>query len=153
MLTLGRFKALAESYGADLRRWPEELRSEAQALLASSPEARACLGDARVLDEAISAASQREDAVRSPPGEADAALARLRSAVEARIAPRPAHRRPGRGGGRWLPSLPLRWAGMATGGSLAILAGLLIGAMYSSGAAPDNVLTLLDPAPIQVLTD
>jgi hypothetical protein len=152
MLTLGRFKALAESYGVDLRRWPEELRGAAQALLATSAEARACLDKARVLDEAIAAASRREEALRWPPGEADAALARLRSAVEARIAPRPA--RPGAGwSGTRRPLSRLRWAGMATGGSLAILAGLFIGLMYGPAPAADNVLTLLDPAPIQVLTD
>jgi hypothetical protein len=160
MLTLGRFKALAGSYGADLRRWPEALRGEAQALVNVSAEARACLDAARALDEAIEAASRQEDGVLQQPGEAEAALARLRSGVAARIAQSPA-RRAGRrragwgpeGGRRWMLLPQLRWAGVATGGGVAILAGVLIGALYSPAPAPEGVLSLLDPAPIHILTE
>ena len=160
MLTLGRFKALADSYGADLRRWPDEARGEARALLNVSAEARALLDEALALDEAIDAASAGEDAVLWQPGGEDAALARLRSGVAARIAAstrRGAARQrfagvPARGGDGAL-ALYLRWAGMATGGGLAIMAGLLIGVMYASAPAPDGVLTLLEPAPLQILAD
>lgn len=40
MLTPRRLRAMAHSYGADLLRWPDEARAEAQALLEVSPEAR-----------------------------------------------------------------------------------------------------------------
>jgi hypothetical protein len=33
MLTLRRFRTMADSYGADLLRWPDGARAEAQALL------------------------------------------------------------------------------------------------------------------------
>jgi hypothetical protein len=160
MLTLGRFRALAQSYGADLRRWPEEMRGEAEALLNVSGEARAVLDEARKLDAAIEAAGLYEDAVLWPPGEQEAALARLRSGVAARIASSSthglAHRRSGRmsaASGRWaFFPLHFHWVGLATGGG-AILAGLLIGAMYASPSASDDVLTMLQPSPIHILAD
>ena len=43
MLTLQRFQALLGIYGADFRRWPEEARGAAEALLSISAEARALL--------------------------------------------------------------------------------------------------------------
>jgi hypothetical protein len=79
-------------------------------------------------------------------------MARLRSGVEARIAAsaerRPSFRRTG-----WALALHTRWVGMATGGGFAIMAGLLIGAMYTSAPVSDSVLTLLQPAPIHVWPD
>ena len=86
MLTLGRFRRLAASYGADLQRWPEEARRDAQALLDHSAEAGVLFDEARTLDQAIDQATIREDALLWPPGERDAALDRLRSGVEARLA-------------------------------------------------------------------
>ena len=87
MLTLRRFRTMADSYGADLLRWPDGARAEAQALLNASPAARALLDEARTLDHAIEAAGASEDAVlwELLTGQ-DAAMARLRSGVEARIA-------------------------------------------------------------------
>ena len=71
------------SYGADLQRWPEEARRDAQALLDHSAEAGVLFDEARTLDQAIDQATIREDALLWPPGERDAALDRLRSGVEA----------------------------------------------------------------------
>ena len=99
MLTLRRFRTMADSYGADLLRWPDGARAEAQALLKASPAARALLDEARTLDDAIEAAGASEDAVLWEPDGQDAALARLRSGVEARIVAsaerRPTFRRTG----------------------------------------------------------
>jgi len=160
---LERFRALAESYGAALERWPAEARGEAAALLRESAEARAILGEARVLDEAIAAASREGDAVLwAAAGGRDAALARLRSGVEARIAA--GARAPARGAWRrrwdWVAgwavsSVGLRWAGAAAGGGVAVAAGLLIGAMYAAGpaTAADNVFAILQPAPIHILAE
>ena len=86
MLTLKRFAALAESYGGDLRRWPDDVRGGAQALLNASPQAHGILADAQKLDSAIEAAGLREDRRLLPPHEQEAALARLRGGVTARIA-------------------------------------------------------------------
>lgn len=152
MLTLRRFRTMADSYGADLLRWPDGARAEAQALLKASPAARALLDEARTLDDAIEAAGASEDAVLWEPDGQDAAMARLRSGVEARIAAsaerRPTFRRTG-----WASALHTRRVGMATGGGFAIAAGLLIGAIYSSDPATDSVLTLLQPVPIHVWAD
>jgi len=151
---------MTASYGADLQRWPDEVRGEAQALLNVSPQARALLDEARTLADAIAAASAREDAAHWRLGEQAAALARVRSGVEARIASSTGRRRASRrsgwapaGEGHWAPSLHLRWVGMATGSGFAIMAGLLIGSMYNSAAGPDTVLTMLQPAPIHILAD
>jgi hypothetical protein len=160
MLTLARFTTLAESYGGDLRRWPEELRAGAEALLPTSPEARRLLAEARTLDAAIAAAQGQEDDELWQPGEEAAALARLRAGVGARIAAteaRPAARRSVPRG--WFARLPvnLGWVGMATGGSFAVVAGLLIGATYATtpalSPAQGNVLAMLQPAPIAILAD
>ena len=86
MLTLKRFRTLIDSYGAAPERWPDSMRAEAEVLLRVSPEAQQLLAEARELDEAIGAASEREKAVSWPPGEEAAALARLRSGVAARLA-------------------------------------------------------------------
>jgi hypothetical protein len=158
MLTLRRFRAMAGSYGADLQRWPEAERGAAQALLNASPRARELVNEELMLDEALEAASAREDAAHWPPGEQNAALARLRSGVVARIGSsigrRPAIGRFGSllgGGGQWAFSPYLRWAGIATCSGFAITAGLLIGATYVSSPASDTVLMMLQPVPIQLL--
>ncbi len=158
MVTLRQFKVLAESYGADLHRWPAELRKEAEALLAVSPDARAALAAERVLDEAIDAARAQQDAALWPPGMEDAALARLRSSVAARIAASPARHRaaPGRGArvlsGSWALSLLLGPAGLAAGGGVAVAAGLLLGALYTPVPAASNVLVMLQPMPLSILS-
>lgn len=162
MLTLNQFKAMADSYGADLRRWPEEVRTEAEALLddaAVSARARAILADAWILDEAIAAASALETTTAWHPGESDAALARLRAGVTARIESATGRQRTGliervlAATGREAVSRHFGWAGMATSAGLAVLAGILIGSMYSPAATPDTLLSVLQPAPIQVLAE
>jgi hypothetical protein len=155
MLTLKRFKALTDSYGADVQRWPEDERTAAETLLESSAQARALLADARMLDEALAAASathQRND-------QQDAALDRLRSIVSARIASSKSsdRQRAGLVERGWsattqtVLSARLGWAGIATAAGLAVLAGLVVGSMYMSPSAPDNLLTSLQPAPIDNL--
>jgi hypothetical protein len=54
-MTLGEFKALAETWGGDIERWPEHLRSAAKTL-AGTPDAAAILADADELDRLIVAA-------------------------------------------------------------------------------------------------
>ncbi|MGB6308684.1 MAG: hypothetical protein WBF89_12930, partial [Steroidobacteraceae bacterium] len=83
-----RFRALIDSYGADLRRWPDSDRPPAQLLLEALPEARRLLDEARRLDEKIAAAAARQDAELWAKDEPDAALARLRDRIAVRIAAR-----------------------------------------------------------------
>lgn len=50
----GRFRQLAETYGADLRRWPVDERAAAIAFMERSPtEAQAALTEALALDDAL----------------------------------------------------------------------------------------------------
>jgi hypothetical protein len=154
MLTLERFRSLADSYGESLERWPEETRTDAEVLLRTSSAARAILAEARSLDEAMEAASGAEESRVWPPAEAEAALARLRSRVATRIGADRPSRRTGRIR-QWVLSIPLMhpgWGGMLTGGALAIVAGLLTGLLYAS-SPPRNVLALLEPTPLQIFSD
>ena len=152
MLTLEGFRAMAESYGADLRRWPEQSRGDAEALLeTAAAEARAILAEARTLDGALA----RADAMLRLPGGEDAALARLRARVAARIAAPAEHRLEALKAAilRRLPWLPPFGLGLAAGSGLAIMAGLLIGALYTAAPSSDSLLGLLQPAPIHVFED
>jgi len=145
MLTLKRFAALAASYGADLGRWPEEARNEAAALLARSPEARAHLAEASALDSALAA--------NTSPGEArweEAALVRLRLGVEAEIAARP---RTARALSRLVLPWQFGWLGMASGGGLAVAAGLAVGMLYMPASSSDIVQMMFQPAPIDILAE
>ena len=143
MLTLKRFKTLTDSYGADLLRWPEQERAAAQTLLEKSAEARALLADARMLDDALAMASARQSAAHLRHHNEEATLARLRSGVAARIAATGGRSRGWSGPG---------WVSLATAGSLAVVAGLVIGALYNPpGASADALTTLLQPAPIDKL--
>ena len=54
-MTLDEFRELAESWGADIARWPEHVRVSA-AELARQPEAMAILADAERFDRLISVA-------------------------------------------------------------------------------------------------
>lgn len=47
------FSQLLETHGSNWQRWPDRLRSEAQALLTESPEAQALYEEARRLDSAL----------------------------------------------------------------------------------------------------
>ena len=181
MLTLKRFKALTDSYGADPRRWPEAVRGDAEVLLRLSPEARRMLASARELDEAINATSDPEDTL--PPSEEKAAMLRLRAGVAARLAEAASHEAVGR---EVAPPAPMRstarrgniaarrrlgwlrsgmspftqWptfvrvAGMAAAGGLIVAAGLLLGSMDATGpTAQVDVLAMLQPSPLPFLAD
>jgi hypothetical protein len=52
-------------------------------------------------------------------------------------------------------SVPRRagWISVATAASVAVLAGLLLGSRYSPPAPQQDVLALLQPAPVQLLGD
>ena len=152
MLTLRRFKALTRSYGADLRRWPEATRADAKALLASSPLARALHDEARTLDDAFETANLGARAA-FPRDAQEAALARVRAGVAARIArprpeagPRRAWSRIRRGAGD--PA----WAGMMAGG-IAIVAGLMVGTLFTTEPEAENLMSILQPAPIYTLAE
>ena len=51
-----RLQALADAYGADLRRWPADQRALAESLLAADPSLRALLDEAATLDALLDAA-------------------------------------------------------------------------------------------------
>jgi hypothetical protein len=160
MLTLERFKSLADSYGGSLERWPEETRREAHALLSNSAAAQAILAQAQLLDVAYATAVGKEDSRTWPPEKATAALARLRSRVAARLTDQEEARNASRIR-RWLLSdraLPTvlaepGWAGMLTGCALAITAGFVTGLLYASSPPPPNMLLLLEPTPLQIFSD
>jgi hypothetical protein len=158
-MTLRRFGWLADSYGADLQRWPKEERAAAAALLAVSPQARQQLAEALALDGALEAVAIQADAPLWSDGDPDAALARLRSSVGARIAQaheRVAGRRSGWGPANWahlVVSMRLGWPGLAAGGGLAVVIGLLIGSVDVSRPMPVNLISMLQPSPIQILSD
>jgi hypothetical protein len=159
MMTLKRFESLAASYGGQLRRWPEDSRRDAEALLSSSAEARGILDQARMLDETIGAAlvNSTQDAADTRDS---AALARLRSAVAMRLdaasAPRPSS-----GLLAWLANSigagafrnNTRWIAMATYGAVVIVAGVITGLLYTPPAAPGNMLSMLQPQPMQIFSD
>jgi hypothetical protein len=162
MLTLKTFKALTESYGAEPERWPDSMRADAEALLRVSPQAQQLLAEARALDEAIDAASERDDTARWPPDEAAAALVRLRAAVASRVV-RPAGQEAAAGWRHWLRGwmLPVaqwpssaRLAGMAAAGGFIIAVGLFLGSMDATRPAPQvDVLAMLQPDPFPFLAD
>ena len=54
-MTIERLKALAEAYGADLRRWPASERPFAESLIATDAAARAALEEAAALDVLLDA--------------------------------------------------------------------------------------------------
>jgi hypothetical protein len=157
MMTLRRFRKLADSYGADLRRWPERLQAPARALLESSAEARRIMAAASELDAAITAAGNaRSDSLWSGDRRA-AALVRLRNSVSARIGPAGAFGAMAADGiparaARRAPR-PVGWIGLASAASVAILAGVLLGIVYSPAAPHQDLLALLQPEPIQLLND
>jgi hypothetical protein len=57
---LARFRALAEAYGSDLERWPEQERAWARELAARSADARAALASEQGLDALLAAADTLE---------------------------------------------------------------------------------------------
>ncbi|MCQ9156856.1 hypothetical protein [Acidomonas methanolica] len=88
MLTLKRFKTLADAYGASLARWPAAVQKEARVLAETSIAARAILDEQRCVDAFIDQALEAEAqayASQASQEDADAALARLRAGVAGRI--------------------------------------------------------------------
>lgn len=116
-LSVERFADLAQIYGGDLARWPEDLREGARALLAADPSRlEALLADAARLDRLL-------DLV--PVQTVDAAL--LGRLIAAAPQPLSATR-------RWLAGV-----GAALGLGAAALAGVAVGVMIGQadhGAAP-----------------
>jgi len=155
MLTFKRFVELAESYGADLQRWPKEPRAAAEALLAVSPEARRLLIDARSVDEAIEAHDNR---VTPTDEEQRAAVARIRYGVKRELASASicARSEPSVGWiSRWLDvGIPgnLRWSAVGGGIAVAVVVGLLIG-WTEPTPAPKALLTMLQPAPMRIFEE
>lgn len=49
------FSRLLDAYGADKKRWPEDARTEAEALIARDPAARRLLAEAQALDNVLGA--------------------------------------------------------------------------------------------------
>jgi hypothetical protein len=146
VLTLGKFTEMAASYGADLERWPAELRGEAQQLLCASAAARAVLAAEQELDAALKQASLRADATRAPAGGIDAALTRLRTRVAVQLA--------ASSGGHVSPAVWLRrihalnisrwrWLAFATLGCVATLSGLVLGALYPWPAPSQDLVSML----------
>jgi hypothetical protein len=157
MLTLKRFKTMTESYGADLLRWPERQRAEAERLLEHSAKARALLADERRLDEALAAVSARQGADQQRNDDQAAALARLRSGVAVRIAATSTRSRLSlfeRALSIVAPRTlftPSGWAGLATAAGVAVLAGLAMGSLYTPPGSSDALFALLQAAPIDNL--
>jgi hypothetical protein len=145
---------LAESYGADLQRWPQQSRAEAERLLTVSSEARQLLAEARILDTAILEASTQDQL--SPAGQS-AALERLKSAVANRLATSNAPQMGVFNFGRvprWFREVatPRRF-GLASGVCAAVIAGLVIGLLYTGAPVTTNVLTFLQPDFIPLFED
>lgn len=53
MMTLDRFTAILDAYGAEPRRWPAEERDRASAFAHADPRGRALLAEARRLDATL----------------------------------------------------------------------------------------------------
>jgi hypothetical protein len=160
MMSQRRFSALLDAYGADPRRWPEEQRTRAEALLRVSELARTHLAAAQSLDNALQNAGRANDAHLWGPGEQEAALVRVRALVGSSISnPSPPLARISvlprflsfarfTGFNLWSGGL-----GLAAGSCLAVAIGLLAGSTYIAVPAPRNVLAILQPALLQVATD
>lgn len=85
-MTIDEFEVLARTYGADIRRWPEHVRTAAEALTSRS-EAVGILADAQWIDRLI---------LRSRPDvsgrRADEAIDRVMTCIDAAATPaRPRH--------------------------------------------------------------
>ncbi len=156
-MRMRRFRALLASYGAEPALWPDAERVAAQALLAVSAEARALAETERGLDLALHAAAARTTA-RVPPSESeDAALARLRSGIAARVTPLAAMPPPRRmhlplrlaGGGAVLSGRHLAFGALA---GVSMLAGLSIGTLDAvPSAGGPGIVGLLQAAPVEGL--
>lgn len=123
MMDRSRFLALAEAYGADLRRWPDGERTAAEAYQAAEPEAaRAVLAQADVLDDLLFA---------SRPPQPSAAL-RDRVIAAASRSPRKAS---------WRARLGLAMgAGWAAAACAGVVAGVVMTSHLTANAQADAIL-------------
>jgi hypothetical protein len=155
MLTLKKFKATLEIYGADLTRWPQTLRSNAYSLLTLSSEARASFDEARAFDDAIESARIHDRSFDLE--ESNAALTRLRYRVQARIASDDTRLSIYKRFTAWLRSgnaqLSLSGAGMIAAVGVTVITGLVIGATYKTVPFNSSLFSMLQPPPIRILAD
>ena len=156
MLSSKRFDALIDAYGADFRRWPEGVRGAGMARLAASRMARRRMAAAQALDEVLVARSAHERA-NVGPAEAQAAMTRLRAGLQAEMASGRLQTRSVAFtlSGLAPPSFDFRWMGVASACGLALAAGLWTGAAAPATAPsnPDALLAILQPSPIQVVSN
>lgn len=110
-MTIERLRTILSAYGANPARWPSAERAKAEALIARSPEARAALAEARVLDDTL------DRAITPVPYLDPVALAAAASAG-------PQERRKGGAARRlwWLEWSPL--AGLVAAGIVGLVIGL-----------------------------
>jgi hypothetical protein len=123
MMDRSRFLALAEAYGADLRRWPDGERAAAQAYQAAEPgAARAVLAQADALDDLL---------FTSRPPHPSAAL-RERVIAAAARSPRRAS---------WRARLGLAMgAGWAAAACAGVVAGVVMTSHLTANAQADAIL-------------
>jgi ElaB/YqjD/DUF883 family membrane-anchored ribosome-binding protein len=151
-LTISRFRTLAQSYGSDLQRWPEDVRAQARALLRESGQARRIVAEARRLDEAIEASAPERHA-RTWAGESpETSLSRLRQRIAVRIEAVDScrSRSAALASARW--SQRRRWIGMAAAASAATVVGFILGFLLFAPVRPQpGLIALLQPSPIRLL--
>jgi hypothetical protein len=116
-MTPDRFERLAAAYGADIERWPQDLRAPAYRLARLDPTAAHQLRMARALDRTLDRAS----AVTVPPVLRDRVL---------RAAPAP---RRLRARWDWLGAASLA-AGLAAAGAACVVAGIIAGGVAVTNA-------------------
>ncbi len=116
-----RLQALADAYGADLRRWPSDQRAFAESLLAADPSLRAVLDEAATLDALLDAA---------PTTAPSAAL--MEQVLAA--APKPRMR------GRWRQAVWYLGAGWAAAACAGVVAGVGLTSHLTADARADAVL-------------
>ena len=156
MLKIERFTALVRSYGANIDLWPVEERGDALALLEISKAARAVVAEERLLDDALAGALKHQESPRMSPVEHDAAVARLRTNVAARIARASAE--PSGFRGRFFAHVrglwpDLNWLGLSSGSGIAVAAGLFIGMHFPALSASGDLLSTLQVASIPIFME
>lgn len=119
-MTLQRFSALLDAYGADARRWPSAERAAAVAFARDSAAASALLAEAAALDAML---------------DTDVVAAASPQAHRALLAALPQRR-----GGRWDELLALLggWRIAAPSMAMALLAGINLGATTGLGSPDDR---------------
>ena len=161
MLKIERFTALVRSYGANSDLWPVEERGDALALLEICKAARAVLAEERLLDDALAGALKHQESPRMSPVEHDAAVARLRTNVAARIARASAE--PSGFRGRFFAQVrgahvrggwpDLNWLGLSSGSGIAVAAGLFIGMHFPTFPTSADLLSSLQVASIPIFME